>query len=343
MKELKEQKQAEFDKVFQEQADGSRVARVDPDDEVPCTACVLQFQNTGCFRMCVARNPKTPLTVLHLLQPMLGLQLLLSLIFLFVCTGATTGIIPIGYALMRGIQFFVLSLCVVASGSLLYVGRIASGVPSQETLNVTLNKNVDEIADRVVAQEGAADDAQKLEGMTLSWIGARSEDRDAVNKLRTQLRRDTEKFWAFQFKARLLRYLASGEQQRYKQDNAKLMADLRSRSDAKLSDYEMSREKLLPNGQLTLEELRRVMQMVAQTERESEYDFLDDVIQSLIEKLQADELEGQDIQMWSYAEIVEKVFEEASTNFAADFERCFKVTPTEEPVQHEDKQQPSQP
>ena len=109
-----------------------------------------------------------------------------------------------------------------------------------------------------------------------------------------QLKEDTESLWAFQFKARLLRYLSRGERQRYQQDNAELLLVLRETPDVTLArisptsrpcltrisahvsahispipgpylahiskvtlaQYEAERAKLLPNGRLTLQELR---------------------------------------------------------------------------------------
>lgn len=59
-----------------------------------------------------------------------------------------------------------------------------------------------------------AEDAEKLEGMTLSWVHARGRDRDAVRAINAQLKHDTAELWAFEFKANLLRYLARGEAQR---------------------------------------------------------------------------------------------------------------------------------
>merc|ERR1719198_2622645 len=105
---------------------------------------------------------------------------------------------------------------------------------------------------------------------------------------------------------------------------------MRERPEATLAEYETERAALLPNGRLTLEELRRVAEVVRLTEQGSAYDFLDEVIFALCDQLEhslqpsqteGPHLEGPDGEgpdgegsewrqhtTWAYAEIVELVY-----------------------------------
>ena len=69
---------------------------------------------------------------------------------------------------------------------------------------------------------------------------------------------------------------------RYRIDNAALIAALSAERGATLAEYQRDREKLLPNGRLTLRELRRIVEIVRSTEQASAYDFLDDVIEAVL-------------------------------------------------------------
>ena len=177
--------------------------------------CVLACRGTYAFRACVAREAETPLTELHLMQPVLGVLLLLSLLVLPLAAAVMVSTFGLSSAALRVVEISISLLAVAASGALLYVGRIAAGVPTHEQLNIALSERLDSLDEQAEAAMENAEDAQRLEGMTLGWVQARGRDRDAVRRLNAQLREDTNALWAFQFKARLLRYLSRGEKATY--------------------------------------------------------------------------------------------------------------------------------
>ncbi|KAL1523875.1 hypothetical protein AB1Y20_018794 [Prymnesium parvum] len=255
---------------------------------------VNRTRGTLFFRECVAREPETPLTSLHLMQPLLGLLLFGAMALLLFCVATAIGLLALSVDSIRALEVVVSLLAVFASAALLSVGLVARGVPTQEKLNVQLNGNIDGLEESVEAAKANADDAEKLGNLTLGWVKARGADRDGVRALRDQLQRDTAELWAFQFKAMLLRYLSRGERHKYQQENAELLHALRETPSTTLAQYEAQREKLLPNGRLSIPELQRVAEMVRQTEQESAYDFLDEVIFAFIDDVVArQQEEGQ--------------------------------------------------
>ena len=287
--------------------------------------CVVSCRGGVLFRACVAREADTPLTELHLMQPVLGLLLVMAILFMLSTVAVMVGLVPLEGVALRGLELASAGLAAMSAAALLYVGMIARSVPTHEELNVALTNRIDGLDGSVDSAKANATDAEALEGMTLGWVKARGADRDAVRALSRQLREDTAALWAFQFKSQLLRYLSRGEQQRYRQDSAALLQALRE-SGATLAQYETDRERLLPNGRLSAEELRRIADVVRQTEQDSAFDFLDEVIYSLCDGLEtarapADGVEGTHAPLlrvasavlpanatWSYSEVIESVY-----------------------------------
>ena len=316
LKELREEKQSAKDAAMR-----------GPDVAMPSIIKRLVgiLRGTCCFRNCVARNAQTPLTELHLAQPVFALFLLVGLVLVVLITAVAAGLLPASWA-GRFTELVVLALYVAASVLCLYVGIIAKYIPTHEELNIALNENVDTLDGAVSNTKEDADKAEVLEGMTLSWIQDRSRDRNSVKELRLQLSLNTERLWAFQFRTRLLRYLSLGEQQRYKEDSAQLSAMMRQRQDATLAEFEQARAVLLPNGKLNARELRRVVNIVRSIEQRSAYNFLGEVFEELCTELEASGGHAE-----SYAKIVELVIAKTQTpRWKEAFDRIFRVMDKDE-------------
>ena len=167
-----------------------------------------RFRSSMCFRTCVAREPETPLTELHLMQPVLGLLLLLAVVMLLVTTVVTVhhglGISTVPDTAKRALAILCAALAATASAGLLYVGLIARGVPSQEELNVQLNRGNQRLGDAVEDATANASDAEHLKDMTLGRVRKLGSLRDRVRELNKQHEDETRALWAFQFKASLL-------------------------------------------------------------------------------------------------------------------------------------------
>ena len=316
LKELREERQSAKDAAMR-----------GPDVVMPSIIqrLVRLLRGTCCFRNCVARDAQTPLTELHLSQPVFALFLLVGLVLVVLITAVAAGLLPASWA-GRVTELVVLILYVAASVLCLYVGLVAKYIPTHEELNVALNDNVDTLDGAVSNTNEDADKAEVLEGMTLSWIQDRSRDRNSVKELRLQLSLNTERLWAFQFRTRLLRYLSLGEQQRYKEDSAQLSAMMRQRQDATLAEFEQARAVLLPNGKLNARELRRVVNIVRNIEQRSAYNFLSEVFDELCMELEAAGGHAQ-----SYARIIELVIEKTkSPKWKEAFDRIFRLMDKDE-------------
>ena len=226
--------------------------------------CVERCRGGYCFRTCVARNPETPLTELHLMQPVLGLLLIFGLALLLLT--AAVAVLALD-APLRTLELLSAGLALVASASCTYVGLIARNVPTHEKLNNKLKRRIDCLEEIDNNANANAADAEQLEGMTLDWLKQRRAERNTVRKLNAQLAADTTKLHAFQFKAQLLRYLSLGERQRFKRKSAELLQELRKDPSKTLAHFEEERKSLMPNGKLSIHELRHIRDIVRVTEQ----------------------------------------------------------------------------
>ena len=169
---------------------------------------VRRFHSSVCFRTCVAREPETPLTELHVMQPVLGLLLLLALVMLLVTTALAVynglGIPTLPDTAKRALAILCAALAATASAGLLYVGLIARGVPSHEELNVQLNRGNQRLGDAVDDARANAVDAERLKEMTLGRVRELGILRDQAQEFNAQHEHDNHARWAFQFKATLL-------------------------------------------------------------------------------------------------------------------------------------------
>ena len=233
-----------------------------------------------CFSACVARDPETPLTELHLMQPVLGLLLAFGLALLLLT--ATLVALP---SLLKGDELRMLELlsagvALAAGVGCTYVCLIARGVPSHKQLNTKHDGQLDHLEGNVDNYKNSAADAEQLEKMTHRCVKNCRKDRDNLTKLNEELQRETQKEWAFQFKAQLLRYLSRGEARSYQKKLVGLLDESLRHMEpgGGLDHFADRREKMRPNGLLSLKELRHIRSIVQVTERDSAYVFLGEVL-----------------------------------------------------------------
>ena len=127
--QIRVEKQARRRELFEETDDGAVKVKQGEDT-------VLRCRGNVCFRACVAREPETPLTELHLMQPVLGLLLMFAVVMLLVTTAVAVynrlGSATLPGTAERALAILCAALAAAASAGLLYVGLIARTVPSHE-------------------------------------------------------------------------------------------------------------------------------------------------------------------------------------------------------------------
>lgn len=302
--------------------------------------CCAGISGTFLYRNCVARNPKTKLNELHMMQP---------LMFAFVAAGVGL-LAPAGLVLSRmytpsmEVAIAVGAGQLVTSCLLLYVGRIAASIPSQEDLNVQLDEHMKGLGGGVEGVEDASDDARDLETrMKVNWVGNRKQTLDKTRELQATYLRDVQVGARFEFKCRLLEYLSAGEAKRcWRKQNAVEM-EYEQNYEEKKKQFdnpivEMKREKaaLAPNGLLSYDELREVVDEVKQIEHAADatYMFLGRLIEDMLAdedlKLRAKDEgkgnKGERGDQWSYNQIVETLVaraEDPQGEFHADYLKAF--------------------
>ena len=138
LREIQREKQRQHEEVFGEAGDTKPRVRKGADVSLPswARALVACARGSACFRECVAREPETPLTELHLMQPLLALLLALGLLLLLVTAAVASGIVSLPGAALRAVEIIVSALACLAAGGLFVAGLIARDVPTPEGLNV---------------------------------------------------------------------------------------------------------------------------------------------------------------------------------------------------------------
>jgi hypothetical protein len=163
--------------------------------------CFASLRHTCVCKTLVARNPKTKLNELHLMQP--GALLLVAC---GVALLPATGIVLSNVYVPSGLEVLgVAALCTATSALLCVVGFIARSIPSQGDLNVQLdaqNKALGGNVDAVERSSGKAESLQKK--MSLSWVSARRQTRDATHALQATYMTEVQRDARFQFKVKLL-------------------------------------------------------------------------------------------------------------------------------------------
>jgi len=264
--------------------DGGRVGgtKNEPDTESLrwLLVCVERCRGSVCFSTCVARDPETPLTELHLMQPVLGLLLAFGLALLLLT--ATLVALP---SLLKGDELRMLELlsagvALAAGVGCTYVCLIARGVPSHEQLNKKQKRHLDHLEKERRQLQNSAADAEQLEGMTRRSVKDRCDERDKLRKLNEELETELKKKRVFQFKAHLLRYLSRGEGRSCQKRLTELFDEYEQmESGGRLEHFAARREKMRPDGLLSLKELRHIRSIVQLTERNnSAYVFLGEVL-----------------------------------------------------------------
>jgi len=282
-----------------------------------CTAyCVWLCKSTECFKACVAREPETPLNELHLMQPVLALAVLVSLVVFVLVMLQMGGALDIGDALLQALTVVPQA---VASALLLYVGWIAKDVPSHEELNIMLNRELHGLEASVEKEKANADDADKLKGLTLGWLSEKTAAREGMRQVHRDLNENQQTFWKFQLRSHLLRYLADGEEKNYKKEEFRIRNSdewqTRDQLNALLENIQI-------NGRLSLEELKEVAGKIKTIETTGKvrrgasgtFAFLGRIMDELVAKFDEGAIEAGSGDGFSYGEIVDKVYEMASSD-----------------------------
>ena len=111
-------------------------------------------------------------------QPTMVVLLGAGLAFTFVAVA------PIPEAFMR---LALIILQAAASGGFLAVGLVVKSIPSQEKLNVQLNKQIGNMGGMVDDLEDSSDQAGDLANMTIGWVANGAKTRDRMKRLRLML------------------------------------------------------------------------------------------------------------------------------------------------------------
>lgn len=297
--------------------------------QAPCyslSACLNSLRGSFVFRTCIAREADTPLTELHLLQPLMAVMVVISVVLF-----TTDLICRVVGSPLPGLMYPTFSAQFVSTFALSYVALLSFHTPSQEELNVTLSEEVNTIGEHADQHEVDAVDAERLNCMTLNWLQDRTSDRNHVDKLRCQLKEDQEKFWAFTFKNNLLKYLSRGEWEVYQEKDRALLDS----GDLTMKEYKQKRAELLPDGMLTCEELEAVMAIIRDIEHNTMYDFVDDVLRDVLESQLKPENQAYLIEAgeaaeelsWSYGDVVDRVYNIAkSDKYQDNLRKALKVS-----------------
>jgi len=231
-----------------------------------CAPCRGNFL----FHMCVAREPETPLNVLHMMQPtmvvLLGLGMLL-------CSAI---VLPVNIAM-----YLVIFGQAASAVGMLFVGIVVKDIPSQEKLNVELNKKIGKMGGMVDDLEEHGDTAGQLASMTIGWVAARAETRDRMRQLRDMLQTSQGEYYSFRFRYQLLLKLAAGEQARFRVEESNLKKNM---EDKTMREYNEAYSKILPDGLMNEEELTTVAMIIKDSTDEGGglESKVDDIIEQFI-------------------------------------------------------------
>jgi len=234
----------------------------------PLDKCCAPFRENCLFTQCVAREKETPLNILHIFQPTCVVLLAIGLAL------TSSAAFP-----PETFRFIVLIFNAAASGCLLTVGLVARKIPSQEKLNVQLNKQISKMGKDVNAFEGHGDTADNLANMTLGWVDQNRKTRDRMKLLNKMLQQSQEEYYSFRFKYKLLMQLASGEQARFRVEESTLKKEMEN---ATMKEYNLKYAAILPDGLMNEDELMTVAAIIKdQTE---EGGGLDSIVDNIIEE-----------------------------------------------------------
>jgi hypothetical protein len=232
-------------------------------------AVIRKIRGTCFFKACIAREPETPLTVLHLMQPVAGFWVIVGMISTLFALLRVANVFDSQTATET--QHFTavahILLFSVAGFILTYVGLKARDCPSQEKLHIELDTKVNDLGISANTEEGFADDAEGLANISLSWIAARREEKDKTEELRENVKRITEERQEFELKRQLLEYLMKGEVELAKLKVAKLER-LLDRKNITGDDNITQKAEAQPNGVVDATELEMIINQIHRTENE---------------------------------------------------------------------------
>jgi len=269
----KEQLQAEKNKMLSDDGKPTslqdKLNKAEKSDEEPTPQC-SPLRGTFIFKSCVARERETPLNILHLFQPIMCVLLFLGLAFCALVA------LPIVQILL--VTQAITSVCLVG------VGLKVKDIPSQEKLNVELNKKIKKLGGMADGMEDHAETASKLSQMTLGWVCRSAETRDRMKKLKELLQETQGQFYEFRFKFQMLMSLANGEQVRFKEEESKLRKRIETEGGT-MKEFNDSLINIVPDGLMNEDELTAVAAIIKDSTEDSEntiYSKVDDIIEAFV-------------------------------------------------------------
>lgn len=176
------------------------------------TCCVEALRGTCFFRTCIAREPETPLTPLHLTQPIAGVLTLLGLVFMAWAVLRIGGHEVFGWSTPERANGICLLGQAAGSCALLFAGLHARRLPSNEALNVRLARLVGSVGQSAVSAEDDSELAEQAADMSISRLQHAAAEKSHTRLLRDSLRHLAEERYEFKLKKALLRYLWQGEE-----------------------------------------------------------------------------------------------------------------------------------
>ena len=227
--------------------------------------CCSPFRSNWLFKMCVAHERETPLNVLHLMQPLMMALMCVGVAFVVLLSLLTT----VGVSLPENeFEQVLLAVQCFASASLLYTGVTVANIPSQEKLNVFLNRQLSALNAFVDSQEDGALKAERLSGMSVQWVTERRDTREQMKALKAKLEAGQAEYWSFRFKFQLLTIMSNAEQRCFVERERELRDSMGAAGNS-IAEFDSARNRILPDGLLSEDELRRVVQIIADTTQHS--------------------------------------------------------------------------
>mmetsp|Transcript_20590 Transcript_20590/g.26674 ORF Transcript_20590/g.26674 Transcript_20590/m.26674 type:complete len:349 (-) Transcript_20590:348-1394(-) len=262
------------------------------------------IRRSCCFKTCIARNPRTPMNELHLIQPMLLLCIIFGSVLLI-----------LGPVIHRQSDKktagSALVLLIFSSVVLFVVGSIAHSIPSIEDQVIDLI-NDDKIVEQGKDKEiNMAQEAEDLQALTLDLVKQTAKQRAAVKNMHTAFIVREKEFIRLRYKSKMMNIFWNAEQDLYQTALRRREHELRTGQIS--SPFQPIPP---PNGALTIDELRAVI--VNLRNRGDDIELLDDLLERVINKRFQVHSTPKDNSIpfwsqreWSYCQLIDLVIEEA--------------------------------
>lgn len=292
-------------------------------------AIIEKLRSTCFFKACIAREKETPLTPLHLMQPVAGLLFLCGIASLALAVLRVVGIVrqearTIERQLSAIMHIVGTSL---ASSALLYVGLKARDCPSQEKLHVELADQITDLGVSADHTESFADDAEGLAAISLNWIEQRKQQKDETQNLLNEVKRMSEQRWEFELKQHLCKYLMKGELELTKRRAARLEQQLLN-EEIPVAQYREQKKSCYVDGNISARELERVVTQIHVTESSRTlYGILGKVLKELCDApANAEAGVAPEERSWSYRDIFLHVQQCArDERYSDEFDEVLKI------------------